>query len=676
MLKLIRKYGRPILPMFLIAVVLLMGRATAELTLPNLMSNIVDYGIAQGGVDSVVPEQLSVETFDLVRNNLPEHLREDFSLDVRERDMSPDLVEAIAFALAYLQTGEGHFADADIMNQHAKDFIRSEYERLGVDMRDFQMSYVFSTGGIMIGVTFLSIIAAVLQGLVSSRIATGLARKLRIDIFDKVVSFTNTEYNNFSTASLITRSTNDVNQVQQLIAMGIRIVIFSPIMGIGGVLMVVGTDPSMAWIIALTVGLMATFITLFIIIATPRFKKMQKLIDKVNLVTREALTGIMVIRAFVTQKHEAKRFDVANTDLKNTELFLQRMGALQMPIITIVSSFTTLLIVWIGANSIDAGQLTAGNMMAFINYTMFVVWSFLMLAMIVIMLPRAQVAANRIMEILETKNIVIDPQDPVDPDASRGDVEFRNVSFKYPGAEGYALSGISFTAQSGKVTAFVGSTGSGKSSLVNLIPRFYDVTEGEVLVNGVDVKKVAQGNLRANIGYVPQRAVLFSGTIESNIKYAGDFIDNEAMENAAQIAQADDFIAEKAGRYGEEIAQGGTNVSGGQRQRLSIARAIAKNPKIYIFDDSFSALDFKTDAKLRAAIAQKTDNATMLIVAQRIGTIKGADQIIVLDHGRIAGKGTHKELLKICDVYMQIASSQLSEEELAGDLGADGEVKA
>ena len=653
-----------------------MGRATAELTLPNLMSNIVDYGIAQGGVDSVVPEQLSVETFDLVRNNLPEHLREDFSLDVRERDMSPDLVEAIAFALAYLQTGEGHFADADIMNQHAKDFIRSEYERLGVDMRDFQMSYVFSTGGIMIGVTFLSIIAAVLQGLVSSRIATGLARKLRIDIFDKVVSFTNTEYNNFSTASLITRSTNDVNQVQQLIAMGIRIVIFSPIMGIGGVLMVVGTDPSMAWIIALTVGLMATFITLFIIIATPRFKKMQKLIDKVNLVTREALTGIMVIRAFVTQKHEAKRFDVANTDLKNTELFLQRMGALQMPIITIVSSFTTLLIVWIGANSIDAGQLTAGNMMAFINYTMFVVWSFLMLAMIVIMLPRAQVAANRIMEILETKNIVIDPQDPVDPDASRGDVEFRNVSFKYPGAEGYALSGISFTAQSGKVTAFVGSTGSGKSSLVNLIPRFYDVTEGEVLVNGVDVKKVAQGNLRANIGYVPQRAVLFSGTIESNIKYAGDFIDNEAMENAAQIAQADDFIAEKAGRYGEEIAQGGTNVSGGQRQRLSIARAIAKNPKIYIFDDSFSALDFKTDAKLRAAIAQKTDNATMLIVAQRIGTIKGADQIIVLDHGRIAGKGTHKELLKICDVYMQIASSQLSEEELAGDLGADGEVKA
>ena len=687
MLKLLKRYGKPILPLFLIAVVLLIGRATAELTLPGLMSDIVDYGIAQGGVDSVVPDLLGWDSFDLVHDNLPEELRQEFLrayginspwhlLQMRSADMSPELVEAIAFALAYLETGETYFADVNIRNQHAKAFIRAEYARMGVDMEEFQMNYVFSTGGTMIVVTLLAIAAAISQGFISARIATGLARKIRIDIFDKVVSFTNTEYNNFSTASLITRCTNDVNQVQQLMAMAIRIVVFSPIMGIGGVLMVVGTDPSMAWIIALTVGSMIAFITLFIIIATPRFKKMQKLIDKVNLVTREALTGIMVIRAFVTQKHEAKRFDGANSDLRNTALFLARLGAFQMPVITLVSSFTTVLIVWIGANSIDAGQLTVGSMMAFVNYTMFIVWSFLMLAMIVIMLPRAQVAANRIMEILDTKLIVTDPEKPIQPDKNRGDIEFRNVGFKFPGAEGYALSNINFTAQSGKVTAFVGSTGSGKTALVNLIPRFYDVTEGEVLVNGVNVRDARQEDLRGLIGYVPQKAVLFSGTIESNIKYAGGNIDDAAMEAAAKIAQADDFIGERAEGYAEEIAQGGTNVSGGQRQRLSIARAIAKKPKIYIFDDSFSALDFKTDAKLRAALAEEVDGATMLIVAQRINTIKHADQIIVLDQGKIVGKGLHGHLLKTCDVYKQIATSQLSEEELADDGLAEGGVMA
>jgi len=669
--------------MFLIAVVLLMGRAAAELTLPNLMSNIVDYGIVQGGVDSVVPERLSWDTFDLMLENLPVEMRQEFryayglnspwfNLQVRPADMSPELVEAIAITLAHLETGETYFADANAINQHAKDFIRGEYAHLGMDMGAFQLNYVFSTGIVMLGVTLLAITAAISQGFISARIATGLARKIRVDIFDKVVSFTNTEYNNFSTASLITRSTNDVNQVQQLMAMAIRIVIFSPIMGIGGVLMVVGTDPSMAWIIALTVGTMVTFIVLFIIIATPKFKKMQQLIDKVNLVTREALTGIMVIRAFVTQKHEAKRFDAANSDLRNTALFLARLGALQMPVITIISSFTTVLIVWIGANSIDAGNLTVGNMMAFVNYTMFVVWSFLMLAMIVIMLPRAQVAANRIMEILDTPFVVTDPEKPTALDKTRADIEFRNVSFKFPGAVGHALSDISFTAQGGKVTAFVGSTGSGKTALVNLIPRFYDASDGEVLVNGVNVKSVKQEDLRGLIGYVSQKAVLFSGTIESNIKYAGSDIDDAAMENAAKIAQADDFISERAEGYGEEIAQGGTNVSGGQRQRLSIARAIAKKPGIYIFDDSFSALDYKTDAKLRATIAEEIGAATMLIVAQRINTIKNADKIIVLDQGKIVGIGVHRDLLRDCDVYKQIASSQLSEGELEKDLGESG----
>jgi len=670
--------------MFLIAVVLLVGRASAELTLPGLMSDIVDYGIAQGGVHSVIPDRMSTEAIHMIRENLPEELRVEFSwlyahptapgnyLQIWRINISPELEEAVAFAMAYLETGITDFPDENAINHHAKAFIRADLARLGIDMDEFQMNYVLSTGGTMIIVTLLAILAAVSQGFISARIATGLARKIRVDIFDKVVSFTNTEYNNFSTASLITRCTNDVNQVQQLMAMAIRIVVFSPIMGIGGVLMVVGTDPSMAWIIALTVGAMIFFITLFIIIATPRFKKMQKLIDKVNLVTREALTGIMVIRAFVTQKHEAKRFDEANSNLRNTALFLARLGAFQMPVITLISSFTTVLIVWIGANSIDAGYLTVGSMMAFVNYTMFIVWSFLMLAMIVIMLPRAQVAANRIMEILDTENIVTDPQNPIQPDKNRGYIEFRNVSFKFPGAGGYALQDISFTAQDGKVTAFVGSTGSGKTALVNLIPRFYDATEGEVLVNGVNVRDAKQEDLRALIGYVPQKAVLFSGTIESNIKYAGEHIDTAEMEAAAKIAQADDFIAERTEKYADEISQGGTNVSGGQRQRLSIARAIAKKPKIYIFDDSFSALDYKTDAKLRAALGDEIGAATMLIVAQRINTIKNADQIIVLDQGKIVGVGLHSDLLKTCDVYRQIASSQLSEKELTKDLGESG----
>jgi len=654
--------------MFLIAVVLLIGRATAELNLPGLMSNIVDYGIAQGGVDSVVPKQLSPGTIDIIYQNLPQEFQDEFlhAYTIQAApEISPELTETLALILAYLQTGQNIFVDTNTMNGHAKSFIRAEYARIGIDMNEFQLSYVFSTGGTMVVVTMLAIAAAMTQGFVSARIATGLARKIRVDIFDKVLSFTNSEYNNFSTASLITRCTNDVNQVQQLMAMAIRIVIYSPIMGIGGVLMVVGTDPSMAWIIALTVGAMAFFVILFVIIATPRFRKIQALIDNVNLITREALTGIMVIRAFVTQKHEAKRFDAANSKLRQTALFLARLGAFQMPLMTLVFSFATVLIIWIGANSIDAGQLTVGSMMAFVNYTMFIVWSFVMLAMIVVMLPRAQVAANRIMEILDTKNTVTDPDKPIKLGQNRGDIEFRNVSFKYPGATGLALCNINFKAQSGKVTAFVGSTGSGKTTLMGLIPRFYDATDGDVLVNGINVRHAKQEDLRELIGYVPQKTMLFSGTIESNIKYASNQIDDTTMQNAATIAQATDFINEKPKDYNDEIAREGTNISGGQRQRLSIARAIAKNPKIYIFDDSFSALDFKTDTKLRTALTNQIDGATILIVAQRINTIKNADEIIVLDQGKIVGKGLHKGLLKTCDIYRQIAISQLSQEELA-----------
>ena len=717
MVKLLGRYGKPVIPAFIVAVLLLIVRAISELTLPSLMADIVDDGIAGGGIESAVPEALSFETYELIYAHMPAHLQRDFrelyniqpaggefltpavrrfpaaqyeDIYIRTTGLPMihlDFQHEIALVLGYLQTGAPVSNEAAML--HAREFISAELVRLGVDLSYHQLSFVYSAGIMMIAVTFISILAAVGQGFISARVATGIARKVREDIFGKVVGFTNAEYNNFSTASLITRSTNDVTQVQNLLAIAIRIVVYSPIMAVGGILMVLGTDLSMAWIIGVVVGLIIMFIVLFVIIATPKFKIMQQLIDKVNLVTREGLTGIMVIRAFTTQKHEAKRFDGVNTDLKKTALFLARLGALQMPVISLIMSFGTLMIVWIGASSIDAGNLAVGNMMAFIQYTMFIVWSFLMFAMIVIMLPRAQVAATRIMEILNTESVVLDPEKPVMLDKNRGDIEFRNVSFKYPGAEGYALENINFTAEAGKVTAFIGSTGSGKTSLVSLIPRFYDVTEGEVRVMGADVRRAKQEDVREQIGFVPQKAVLFSGTIESNIKYGGKdlpgtdmaaqtilSISDEDMKKAAKIAQADDFIEERENGYEDEIAQGGTNVSGGQRQRLSIARAIAKNPKIYIFDDSFSALDYKTDAALRSALAEESGGATMLIVAQRIGTIKNADRIIVLDEGKIVGDGTHKELLSKCDVYRQIAASQLSEEELGIDFDADGGVMA
>lgn len=697
MLKLLRVYGKPLWPMFLISVILLVIRAASELSLPSYMSAIVDYGIAQQGVDSVVPQAMSAETFYRLSAMLPQEYIQEFdgiysiittsvSYDLHSifRDIvigldyilispaSPELTNAIMLALAYLESPAAISLDYAIAYQLALRFVQNEYARLGVDMAALQLAYVFSTGQVMIFITFIAITAAILVAFISSKISTAIAKNIRADIFKKVVGFTNTEYNNFSTASLITRCTNDVQQVQNLMAISIRIVVFSPIMAVGGILMVVGTDISMAWIIALAVAAIVTFIVLFIIIATPRFRIMQKLIDKVNLVTREALTGLMVTRAFTTQKHEAQRFEEVNNNLKNNVLFLARVGALQMPIIALIMNFTTIAIVWIGAGSIQAGGLLVGDIMAFVQYTIFIVMAFLMFAMIIIMLPRAQVAAGRILQILETKQVVLDTKTPKNIGKEKGDIEFKNVSFKYPEALGCALEDISFKVKSGEVTAIVGSTGSGKSALINLIPRFYDTSSGDVLINGVNVKDILQEQLRELIGYVPQKSTLFSGTIESNIKYASSLITDEDMINAAKIAQAQDFINEKTEKYKDSIAQGGTNVSGGQRQRLSIARAIAKKPKIYIFDDSFSALDFKTDVNLRTALQKNIKDATVIIVASRIGTIKNADQIVVLDLGKVVGKGQHNELLSTCEIYKQIATSQLSEEELKRDM----EVKA
>jgi ATP-binding cassette subfamily B protein len=663
MLKLLKKFGKPFLGLFFIAVVLLVGRASMELTLPALMSDIVDIGIGQGGIDYLVPTQMTPENFERLGEMLPEAALVDWRNLNIDHEISPETENYIARALAELYYGNPYF-DPLTTNQLAIRFIREEYERLGMDMDAHQMDYVLSMGGTMVIITLIAITAAIAQGFMSARIATGLARNMRRSIFEKVTGFNNAEYNSFSTATLITRSTNDITQVQALMAIAVRIIIFSPIMGVGGVLMVLGTDASMAWVIALAVGAIVTFILLFIIIATPKFKILQKLIDKVNLVTREGLTGIMVIRAFTAQAHETERFDGVNTKLRRTGLFLARLGAFQMPMISMIMGMAYVLIIWIGGASINEGNLLVGDMMAFITYTMFIVWSFLMLAMVAIMLPRAQVAAGRILEIINTEQKILDPKSPATLDTDRGDIEFQGVSFKFPEAVGYALKDISFTAKSGEMTAIVGSTGAGKTSLVNLIPRFYDTTGGRVLVNGVDVRDVTQEDLRNLVGYIPQKALLFSGTIESNIKYAGG-IDQNAMERAARIAQAADFINEKPGKYEEEIAQGGTNVSGGQRQRLAIARAIAKNPKIYIFDDSFSALDYKTDAALRAAIKQEIGDTTMIVVAQRINTIKNADKIIVLDEGRIVGQGRHEDLLETCDVYRQIATSQLSTHELA-----------
>ena len=552
-----------------------------------------------------------------------------------------------------------------ILEQSAVVYVKAEYEAIGMDTARIQNTYVLVTGAKMLGIALLSMLATVAVGFIASRVAAALGKELRGRVFRKVVSFSGAEMDAFSTASLITRSTNDIQQVQMLFVMLLRIVFYAPILGIGGVIKVLGTNTSMAWIIAVAVMAVLTLVIVLFAVAMPRFKIMQKLVDRVNLVTREILTGLPVIRAFSTQKHEEQRFDTANKDLTRTNLFVNRVMTFMMPTMMLIMNGITVLIMWNGAHGVDAGNMQVGDLMAFMQYTMQIDMSFLMISMFSIMLPRASVSAGRIEEVLQTQPVIRDPEtvQPFD-ETKKGVVEFRGVSFRYPGAQENVLEDITFTARPGETTAFIGSTGSGKSTLVNLIPRFYDVTQGELLVDGADVRKVPQQELRAKIGYVPQKGVLFSGTVESNLKYGNRELSDDEMKKAAAIAQATDFIEAKPDAYDEEISQGGTNVSGGQKQRLSIARAIAVRPEIYIFDDSFSALDYKTDVALRKALKAETSESTVLIVAQRISTILHAEQILVLDEGKIVGRGTHQELLKTCDVYKQIALSQLSKEEL------------
>ena len=555
-----------------------------------------------------------------------------------------------------------------ILEQSAVVFVKQEYQAVGIDTDKLQNNYVLLTGAKMLGLALLSMLLTVLVGFIASRVAASLGKELRGRVFRKVVSFSHAELDRFSTASLITRSTNDIQQIQMLFVMLQRIVFYAPIIGIGGVIKVLNTNTSMAWIIAVAVMAVLTLVIVLFAVAMPRFKIMQKLVDKVNLVTREILTGLPVIRAFSTQKHEEERFDKANKDLTRTNLFVNRVMTTMMPMMMLIMNGITVLIMWNGAHGVDAGSMQVGDLMAFMQYTMQIVMAFLMISMFSIMLPRASVSAGRIEEVLQTEPVIRDPEQTASfDDAKRGLVEFRNVSFRYPGAEENVLENISFTAKPGETTAFIGSTGSGKSTLINLIPRFYDITEGELLVDGADVRRVSQHDLRAKIGYVPQKGVLFSGTIASNLRYGNNDASQEELDKAAQIAQAADFIGEKPDGFDSEISQGGTNVSGGQKQRLSIARAIAIHPEIYIFDDSFSALDYKTDVALRKALKEETAGSTVLIVAQRISTILHAEQIIVLDEGKIVGKGTHKELLKTCEVYQQIAMSQLSKEELGNE---------
>lgn len=554
-----------------------------------------------------------------------------------------------------------------MITQSAINYIKSEYEAIGVDIQKKQSNYILLIGGIMLLVAFLSMVASIIVGFLSARVSSSLGRNLRKKVFIKVISFSNTEFDDFSTASLITRSTNDIQQVQMFVVMLLRMVFYAPILGVGGVIRALNTDTSMAWIVAVGVMAVLTLVIVLFSIATPRFRRIQKLVDRVNLVMRESLNGMMVIRAFNTQKIEEDKFDKANRDLTGTNLFVSRLMTFMMPTMMLIMNGIMLLIIWVGAHQIEKGSMQVGNMMAFMQYTMQIIMSFLMISMVSIMLPRASVSAQRIAQILDREVAIVDPENPIMPKKDfKGFLEFKDVSFKYPGAEEYVLRDISFIARPGETTAFIGSTGSGKSTLINLIPRFYDVTEGQILLDGVNIRDIGLHDLRERVGYVPQKGILFTGTIESNIKYGKNAgVSDEDFIKAIEIAQAKEFIDEKEGGILWEIAQGGTNVSGGQKQRLSIARALAKKPEIFIFDDSFSALDFKTDAALRKAIKSQIQDRTILIVAQRINTIMEAENIVVLDEGRIVGRGTHKELLKTCQVYRQIALSQLSEEELA-----------
>ena len=550
--------------------------------------------------------------------------------------------------------------------QTAVRAVRAEYEALGMDIGKLQTGYMLRVGGLMLLLTLLSVACTIVVGFVAARVSAGLARDLRRAVFEKVENFSNGEFDTFSTASLITRTTNDVTQVQMVTMMMIRMVIYAPIMGVGGIIRAMGKGSSMWWIIAVAVGMLLSLIITIFSIALPKFKSIQKLVDRLNLVARENLSGMMVIRAFNMQPFEENRFDKANLDLTAVSLFINRVMVVMMPMMMLIMNGLSLAIIWVGAQQVADATMQVGDIMAFMQYAMQIVMAFLMLSMMFIMFPRAAVSADRIADVLETEPVIRDPETP-QPFATpfTGAVEFRNVSFRYPGADKDVLNGISFTAQPGQTTAIIGSTGSGKSTVVNLIPRFYDVTEGAILLDGVDIREVTQHDLRDRIGYIPQQGTLFSGTIESNLRYADGDATEETLRWAAGIAQAAEFIDAKPEGLAAEISQGGTNVSGGQKQRLSIARALVKKPPIYIFDDSFSALDFRTDAALRRALRTQTGESTLLIVTQRVATVRTAEQIIVLEEGKMVGKGTHQDLMASCPTYQEIALSQLSVEELA-----------
>ena len=555
-----------------------------------------------------------------------------------------------------------------IITQSAIAYVNNEYKSIGIDLDNLQNKYILKSGAQMLGIAILSMFVTIIVTYLAAKVAATLGKILRNNVYEKVMSFSNEEMKKFSTASLITRSTNDIQQIQMMMVMILRFIFYAPMMALMGIFKVINTNVSMSWIIGVAVLCIVFLLGILFTFVMPKFKLVQDLVDRLNLVSREIITGIMPIRAFSNQKHEEERFDKANGDLTKVNIFVNRIMSCMMPAMMLVMNLIAVLIVYKGTYSIDAGTMQVGDMMAFIQYTMQIIMSFLVIAMMSVMIPRASVSAGRICEVIETEPTIEDPKNAKEFSGNKkGVVEFKNVSFKYPDAEENILSDISFTAKPGETTAFIGSTGSGKSTLINLIPRFFDVTEGQILVDGVDIREVTQKDLRDKIGYVPQKGILFTGTIASNLRYGNPDATDEQIREAAEIAQATEFIDSKPEGFDTKIAQGGTNVSGGQKQRLSIARAIAKNPEIYIFDDSFSALDLKTDAALRKALKKKTGDSTVLIVAQRISTILHAEQIIVLDEGKVIGKGTHEELLKNCEVYKQIALSQLSKEELGNE---------
>ncbi len=718
LLKFLKPYAGAVTAIICVLIV----QAYCDLSLPAYTSDIVNVGIQQSGIDEKVPEEISEEDLGSLMMLAPSDKQEEiqdayeeskgdydyngkvFSLKDSVKDDKEELENLEELLAKPMLLAAGSTLDSEMagklkmnlqqpmqpeqkdemlkeiykqlddvpdmmLEQSAPVYIKQLYEKIGIDTDAIETHYILNTGGKMLALAGLCMAASVLVGLLASRVGASVGRGLRRDVFRKVVGFSNGEFDKFSTASLITRSTNDIQQIQLLTVIILRMVLYAPILALGGIYQVFHTNVDMSWIIALAVGIIVMVVVVLFLIVMPKFKIVQNQVDRLNLVSREILTGLPVIRAFSTEKHEEERFDEANKALTKTNLFVNRAMTFMMPLMMLVMNAISILIIWVGGHSINDGAMQVGDMMAFIQYTMQIIMSFLMICMISVMLPRAAVSATRVDEVLTSDTLIHDPKEPdTFEKEGKGEVSFDHVSFRYPGAEEDVLHDITFTAKTGQTTAFIGSTGSGKSTLVNLIPRFYDVTKGKITIDGKDIREVSQHDLRDRLGYVPQKGVLFSGDIASNILYGNPDGSEAEMEEAAQIAQAEEFISHKKKKYHSPIAQGGSNVSGGQKQRLSIARAIAKHPDIYIFDDSFSALDYKTDVTLRQALKQKTKDSTVIIVAQRISTILHAEQIIVLDDGKVAGIGTHKELLENCEAYYQIAASQLSEKELEADM--------